>query len=131
MNPFAVDPSLVERGIRGHAATQNALAAFLERNGVQPRSPASDEPNFDLAWIQGNSYWVAEVKSLTEANEEKQLRLGLGQLLRYRQLLHARGQVRAVLAVEHQPSDNSWQALCQELDIILTWPPGWDARLLH
>jgi hypothetical protein len=131
MDPFAIDPALIERGHRGHAATQNALAAFIERNGIEPRSAGPDEPSYDLGWIQHDTCWVAEVKSLTEANEEKQLRLGLGQLLRYRQLLRDRGRVRAVLAVERQPLDDSWQVLCQQLDILLAWPPDWDVRLLE
>ena len=52
-DPFSVDPALVERGIRGHAITQNLLAQFLESCGMVPRSPKADEPNFDLAWLLG------------------------------------------------------------------------------
>ena len=132
MDPFCVDPTLVERGLRSHAETQNALASFLEQNGVDPRSPAPDEPNFDLAWRRHDgSYCVAEVKSLTVANEEKQLRIALGQLLRYRHPLRARGRVGAILAVERQPSDVSWVNLCQEVDILLTWPPEWHTQLVQ
>src|SRR5439155_4125074 len=89
-DPFAVDPAIVERGMRGHAQTQNALAPFARSRGGSPRSPRPDEPNFDLAWELHGVVCVAEVKSITEANEEKQLRLGLGQVLRYRQLLRQR-----------------------------------------
>jgi hypothetical protein len=42
---------------------------------------------FDLAWQIGRTLFVAQVKSLTLRNEEKQLRLGLGQVLRYADLL--------------------------------------------
>jgi hypothetical protein len=48
-DPFVVDPALVERVNRSHAATQNALAAYLERQGIAPRSPTLDEPDYDLA----------------------------------------------------------------------------------
>jgi hypothetical protein len=66
---------------------------------------------------------VAEVKSLTEANEERQLRLGLGQVLRYRHLLAARGRsTRAVLMLERRPVDESWLDLCRELQVIVVWP---------
>lgn len=129
-DPFSVDPTLVERALRSHAATQNALATYLKEHGVQPRSPASNEPNFDLAWIYDTTTWVAEIKSLTEANEEKQLRLGLGQLLRYRQLLGPKGNVRAVLVTERRPTDSSWENLCKELDILITWPDNWQQKLL-
>ena len=64
-DPFAVDPAIVERGIRGHAATQNQLAEAVAAAGMCPRSPTALEPNFDLAWTDGSTIWVAEVKSLT------------------------------------------------------------------
>jgi hypothetical protein len=128
-DPFAVDPALVERALRSHASTQNALATYLRDRGLAPRSPAANEPNFDLAWVWNSKIWVAEIKSLTEANEEKQLRLGLGQLLRYRQILGARGSVHAALVVERQPRDTSWVTLCEELGIVLVWPGNWHEKL--
>ena len=124
-DPFATDPALVERGLRGHAKTQNELADFLRAGGIEPLSPAVGEPNFDLAWTIDAETWVAEVKSLTDANEEKQLRLGLGQVLRYRHLLQARGKVRAVLVTEREPTDRSWHALCAEHGVVLAWPGAW------
>lgn len=80
--PFTVDPALVERGLKGHADTQNELADVLRRAGIEPRSRLPYEPNFDLAWEAKGTVFVAEVKSVTDANEEEQLRLGLGQVLR-------------------------------------------------
>jgi hypothetical protein len=47
-----------------------------------PRSPAATDPNFDIAWEHNGAFYVAEVKSTTPENEEKQLRLVLGQVLR-------------------------------------------------
>lgn len=85
--PFTVDPALVERGLQGHADTQNALAQVLRQAGINPRSRRPDEPNFDLAWQANGTIFVAEVKSITDDNEEEQLRLGLGQVLRYRHRL--------------------------------------------
>jgi hypothetical protein len=66
-DPFEVDPSLVDRALRGHATTQNALANFLRSEGLRPRSPQPNEPQFDVAWIAGSYLFVAEVKSLTLA----------------------------------------------------------------
>lgn len=128
-DPFSIDPALVERGLRSHASTQNALAEHLRENGLDPRSPRPDEPNFDLAWVNRKINWIAEVKSLTKANEEKQLRLGLGQLLRYRQILRPKGPVQAVLVAERQPTDETWEALCQELNVMLVWPGNWNRKL--
>src|SRR5262249_26204524 len=80
--PFSVDPALVERGLKGHADTQNELARVLREAGISPRSRRPEEPNFDLAWEAEGTVFVAEIKSITDANEEGQLRLGLGQVLR-------------------------------------------------
>jgi hypothetical protein len=122
-DPFSVDPALVERANHGHALAQNALAAYLVSCGIEPRSPAPDEPNYDLAWANGGTVYVVEVKSLTDTNEEKQLRLGLGQVLRYRQILrHRYAAVNAILLPEREPYDASWTGLCQELGISLIWP---------
>ena len=125
---FAVDPSVVERGLRGHARTQNLLANAVQARGLTPRSPRPAEPNFDLAWSDGPRRFVAEVKSTTESNAEKQLRLGLGQVLRYRQLLARNGdEVVAVLAIESEPADQDWVSLCLELGVRLVWPPDFRA----
>jgi hypothetical protein len=124
-DPFSVDPTVIDRGVRGHAKTQNALAAWVRLQDHDPRSPRSQEPQYDLGWSAGTTVWIAEVKSLTRANEERQLRLGLGQVLRYRHVLGAGSDaaVRAVLAVEKEPVDSSWRDLCRQLDVILCWPP--------
>jgi hypothetical protein len=119
--PFTVDPALVERGLKGHADTQNALAHVLRHAGIEPRSRLPYEPNFDLAWEAKGTVFVAEVKSITDENEEEQLRLGLGQVLRYRHRLRGLGHehVVAVLVPERTPHDRSWIDLCHELGVIL------------
>jgi hypothetical protein len=119
-DPFSVDPTVVERGLRGHADTQNELANVLRNAGIEPRSSVSPQLNFDLAWERNGTVFVAEVKSVTAVNEEEQLRLGLGQILRYRQRLARRhDRVVAVLVPERQPADPSWRELCQELGVVL------------
>jgi hypothetical protein len=119
--PFAVDPALVERGLKGHSDMQNALAQVLRQAGIEPRSRLPREPNFDIAWVTEGTVFVAEVKSITDDNEEEQLRLGLGQVLRYRQRLRGLGHdhVVAVLAPERAPRDASWRDLCREHGVVL------------
>jgi hypothetical protein len=131
-DPFAVDPSIVERGLRGHAATQNKLADALVGAGLHPRSPSPLEPSFDIAWTNGSTIWVAEVKSLTSTNEEKQLRLGLGQVLRYAHVLTRLhdGRVSPVLVVERKPTTDDWADLCATHNVLLLWPP-FDAAALR
>lgn len=122
-DPHQIDPSIVERGVRGHAITQNLLAQEVRRAGVSPLSSAPGDPPFDLLWVYDDVVFVAEVKSLTLKNEEKQLRLGLGQVLRYKHVLAASSRkVQAVLAVERPPTDTSWLGLCDSLDVLLSWP---------
>jgi hypothetical protein len=118
------DPTTRERGCRGHARTQNALASFLENRGLQPLKSAATGPDFDLAWERDGRLIVAEVKSLTIENETTQIRLGLGQVLQYRhQLRLGRPDVSAILAIERAPTDLDWVAVCSDLGVTLIWPP--------
>lgn len=128
--PFTVDPNERDRATRAHAVTQNALAMAVSARGLEPLSP-SGEPNYDLAWVESTEcVVVAEVKSITARNEERQLRLGLGQVLRYGHLLSRPGRVaRKLLVTSTEPSDERWVALCEELDVGLIWPPNMDLKL--
>jgi hypothetical protein len=121
-DPFPMDPAIRERGLQGHAITQNQLADHVEALGFDPESPARDDPQYDLLWRDGEVIHVAEVKSLTESNEERQLRLGLGQLLRYRHGLAEGDKSRAYLVCERKPSDPAWDELCSDLGVVLVWP---------
>jgi hypothetical protein len=117
------DPDAAGRGRQAHSRTQNALASAVAEAGLAPRRPKSEEPNYDLAWEQDGAIVVAEVKSLTPENEERQLRIAIGQVVRYRHQLARDGQpVRALIACERQPSDLSWPELCAQYGITLCWP---------
>jgi hypothetical protein len=118
---WEVDPDAVDRGSRAHRVTQNALADFLRRAGVESRSPRG-EPEYDLAWQATRKTFVAEVKSITDTNKVQQLRLGLGQVLHYADQMSSRGKVVPVLVVERDPEDEGWKKLCRRLGVILTWP---------
>ena len=123
-DPFEIDPDQRDKATRAHHKTQNALAQIVRDNGLTPRSPAS-EPNFDIGWREPDGRLVVvEVKSINDRNAEKQLRLGLGQVLRYRNLLAAiEADVVAVLALSAQPRDPRWVELCDELGVGLIWSP--------
>lgn len=123
-----IDPDLVGRGRAAHSTTQNALADFLKAQGIDARSPLIDEPQFDVMWRAAGVTYVAEVKSTTAANEESQLRLGLGQVLRYRHITEQRGAspVVAVLVPEREPNDPGWLDLCDSLGMRLVWPGAFD-----
>jgi hypothetical protein len=93
---------LVCRGTVAHASTQNVLAAWLRKRGIEPRQRVGAEPEYDIGWVVAGSVWVAEVKSLYGDSESDQLRYGLGQVLEYRERLRRLGhaEVRAALVVE-------------------------------
>jgi hypothetical protein len=125
---FETNPDLTERGRLQHARIQNGMAAALRRYGLRPQMAAASsntDLSFDLAWAWAGVLHVAEVKSLTARNEERQLRLGLGQVLRYRDLLRQQGRwdaVRAWLLLEREPRDRAWMSLCGALGITIAWP---------
>ncbi len=115
------DPDLAGRGLAAHNQTQNLLAEAVTNAGLSPRRPKPHEPQYDLAWETPDAVWVTEVKSTTAVNEERQLRLAVGQVLRYRQLLDTDRPVHAVIAIEQPPFDPTWIDLCAQQDITLTW----------
>jgi hypothetical protein len=91
--------------------------------GAETRSPGTADPDFDLAWKQGDIVTVVEVKSLTDTNQDGQLRLGLGQVLDYQHRLELNGcSTRAVLAVEKEPNDSRWTEICGNHGVNLVWP---------
>ena len=106
-----VDPSAYERGLISHRTLQNQLAELLARAGFEPRSPGKSGPDFDLGFAgPGGIFYIVEVKSSTEENDESQLRLGLGQVLRYCQKFGR--EALPVLLIEREPADPTWYDLC-------------------
>jgi hypothetical protein len=127
----ARDPDRAGRGLAAHAKTQNIIADVVRRLGWIPRSPSPQDPEYDLAWKVGDGLFVCEVKSILPQNEERQLRMAIGQVIRYRQKLAAAGHepVSAVIATEHVPDDRSWDELCAKENIVLVWPDAAAERL--
>lgn len=122
--PVGPDPDLTERGRVAHANTQNLLAEALMASGITPLRPAPHEPQYDLAWGDGDHLWVVEVKSLTDTNERRQLRSAIGQVLHYVAELYADGHqaITPVIAVEREPRDPGLIAACKNNKIRLLWP---------
>ena len=118
--PFDVDPDVVDRGTNAHARIQNSIAETLVENGIKPESPGNQSINFDVAWRFGSKHYLAEVKSTTVDNFEKQLRLGLGQILRYSSLIleENEAEIAPILVVE-KILDESWYATCSNVGVTL------------
>jgi hypothetical protein len=126
------DPDRWGAGLVRHNETVNMLAESVRGGGLVPLRAALREPAYDLAFVDGERLVVVEVKSLTEANEERQLRLGLGQVLRWRQLLAGDGHddVLPVLACSRPPTDPSWITATEQLDgVLIVSPTDWTERL--
>jgi hypothetical protein len=127
-DPFEFDPAAIERGLREHMATQQAVAAAARNHGCDVLSPGPGDPNFDLAWRDLDRVTVVEVKSLTGTNEAGQIRLALGQVLDYQHRLEEAGDaIRPVIALEASPVDPSWVSLCARHGVALVWPATLEA----
>lgn len=127
---FRFDPDAIDRGTNAHKKIQNQLADTVRERGWEPLSPSDSDPLFDVGWTTASAAWIAEVKSLTPANEERQLRLGLGQVLSYAHLVDwGFEKNHPVLAVEREPSADYWPDLCQSHGVALSWPDVFDELL--
>ena len=127
---FTVDPEAIDRGTTEHKRAQTAVSDALRALGIEPLSPSAGDPDFDVGWRIGEAWFVAEVKSLTAANEATQVRLGIGQVLEYRHVLNRRHpNVRAVLVLEREPDMGRWSELLESLGIDVVWPATLDAHL--
>ncbi|MCB5179849.1 EVE domain-containing protein [Streptomyces antimicrobicus] len=122
--PGLTNIELVTRNLTAHRKLQNDLAAAARIGGLDVFSPGVADPDFDLGWRSNDDdLTVCEVKSLTRANETRQLRAGIGQLLDYQDRLADRANsVRAVLWVEREPTESRWIPLCERVGITLAWP---------
>ena len=114
-----VDLAELDRATRRHMQLQDRLARELQGRGIEPLSPGSWQPQFDLAFEHGGKHFVVEVKSGYPVSSQ-QMRLGAGQVLEYRQLLSngASTEVRAAVMVEGEPPA-PWRQLAADLGIQL------------
>lgn len=114
-----VDLSELDRATERHMSLQDRLADVLRGRGIEPRSPASWQPKFDLGFEHEGRQFVVEVKS-GEPVSMQQARLGAGQVLEYRHLLADNGasQVEGVLLFEAAPP-YPWPALAKALGLKL------------
>lgn len=124
ISALAVDLSHLDAGTAAHEATAQGLRAHLALHGMEARGPARGAPLFDLGWVSNGVTHIAEVKSLTGASEDQQIRLGFGQLLDYcHQLRSVGSELQPVLVLQHRPASERWLGLAESEGIVLTWGP--------
>lgn len=116
----AAEYNALERAVRSHALIQNAVAVAAAAAGLEPWSPSAGGPAFDIAVSADDGrVFIVEVKSATPENLELQLRIGLGQVLRYAHLLRSHAQVVIpAIAIELRP-DQPWEDLLTDLGVGL------------
>jgi hypothetical protein len=114
-----VDLANLDRATRRHMELQDRLAQALRDRDIEPLSPGSWQPQFDVAFEYAGKRFVVEVKSGDPVSPQ-QLRLGVGQLLEYRYLLQGAkpGVVQAVLLIESEPPD-PWGPVAETVGIKL------------
>lgn len=121
---YLKDYLLQERALGSHARIQNAIADAVGALGIRPLTPGPSGVQFDIAFRHGSCpFVVIEVKSCTLLNQELQLRLGLGQVLRYAHQLRASyGDVLPVLATE-LALDPEWREVLAHSGVELIQEP--------
>jgi hypothetical protein len=77
-DPFEVDPTLVDRALRGHATTQNALANLLRSRGLAPRSPYRANRSSISLGAMDNRCLSLRSRALPSATKNSSSALGLG-----------------------------------------------------
>jgi hypothetical protein len=114
-----VDLAELDRATKRHMDLQDRLAEALRERDLEPRSPGSWQPQFDLAFEHDGERFVVEVKSGNPVSTQ-QMRLGSGQVLEYRHLLRDLDghDVHAVLLIEGEPP-RPWYVLAAALGIQL------------
>ncbi|MEU1935448.1 hypothetical protein ACH49O_07715 [Streptomyces coeruleorubidus] len=124
---LTLDLSRLDKATTAHEATVGALIAYLSRQGIEACTYAPGAPQFDAGWSLGEEVFVAEVKSLTGAREDQQIRLGIGQVLDYTHQLRTAYPgtvIHPILVLERPPSATRWTALAGSAGLRLTWAPG-------
>ena len=124
-HPSVLDPDVIGEALNRHNSTINRLAEVVRRQGLQPcllTSWFSEKP--DLVWLESNNCLnIAEVKGISSINELSQMRLGLGQVLRYRHRASSSyHSVQAWLVTDKAPLDPLWDSVCESVGVFLWWP---------
>lgn len=117
MDPFEVDPNVIDKSTLEHKLAQKLFSDWLLKKGIKPLSPYPTGPQFDLAYFDKEKF-VVEVKSIKSDNESKQIRLAIGQVLEYSYEANA----IPVIMLSQKPLDPKWHNLMDFLKIKFYYP---------
>lgn len=113
-----IDLSELDRATALHAEVQNRAALILNEHDIEPLSPSTGDPQFDLAYYLDATLVVVEVKTVQAGNQRQQVRLGLGQSIDYRHRLTSESnqQVESLLLLSSSP-EPSEVAFCSSVRV--------------
>jgi len=122
------DMDVLDRKTVEHHKLQGAVREWLVSLGWHVGiPPARSGVLADLIAEYDGRWVVVEVKTLDNERPDlarQQLRLGLGQILDYREQLRQRNTAtEAVLTVSAAPGDQLWPLIAGACDVGLAWPP--------
>lgn len=121
--PRTIDPEVVGDARNRHNRTVRAIHQLLRDSGKRPIKPTGwfgEQP--DVVWREYPGMHIVEVKGITGLNERQQLRLGLGQVLRYRFISEKQGHpTQAWLITDVPPADLTWIEICDSLNVRFWW----------
>ena len=120
--PFTWDAEDKDAEIREHAEVLNRLHTALQAAGIASIR-GTTRPACDLAFGPSRGVLtIVEAKSLPTGSDEHQMRVGLGQVLEYREELTATipGRIRAIVAVPRPPDRQAlWRRVYHSADVEL------------
>lgn len=123
----AFDLDRLDRRTFEHHQLQRDAAAWLEGHGWQVGSAPRGTVLADLMAEKDGRWIVVEVKTLDRDRptlETQQLRLGLGQVLDYRERLRSvYADTEAMLVVSHRPDDSTWEGTLEAVGVALAPAP--------
>jgi hypothetical protein len=117
----------LERKTRAHHHLQQQTEQWLTSLGwTTGLSPDGRIPT-DLMAAQDGRWIVVEIKTVDEdrpALARQQLRLGLGQVLDYRERLRAiYADTDAIVVLDHAPVEPFWNEIMRSCGVGLAWAP--------
>jgi hypothetical protein len=123
-----IDLDAIERRSRLHDELVSEVERAIREEGQQPLWHLHRSCAYDIGWQAGQVANVVEVKTTTSRNETQQMRLGLGQVLEYREELLRAGasRVRPHLVVSREPNNDSLLAACERAGVTVAWPGDFD-----
>jgi hypothetical protein len=102
-----IDLDELERRTREHQQLISSISAATRKHGYEPLRSVGTACQFDIGWIDGGGVLnVVEAKTTRAASERQQMRLGLGQVLDYREFVvrYSSRPVRAHLVLSRKPA---------------------------